>query len=275
MSQGADIAHVFCTAGAGPIIKSYSPELIVHPYLLELSRPDKSKQESVTSEIRKWLDKFDVLVVGPGLGRNDFLHDCVDVILTDARERDIPIIVDADGLYNLTRKPSVTLQGYLRATITPNVAEFKRLMAMYGQDYNQNDEMKPGDDAVALSCKMGGVTVVQKGPKDICAFEKGFDVCDEPGSLRRCGGQGDVLSGLIAVFTNWAYMAHETDPTTPGLPQLNGAFAGCFITRLTARRTFQHVGRSMGVPDMIEMLPRVLLDTFPTKYGMLDDDDDT
>ena len=30
---GADLSHVFCTSGAATVIKSYSPELIVHPYL--------------------------------------------------------------------------------------------------------------------------------------------------------------------------------------------------------------------------------------------------
>ena len=30
---GADLAHVFCTAAASYVIKTYSPELIVHPYL--------------------------------------------------------------------------------------------------------------------------------------------------------------------------------------------------------------------------------------------------
>lgn len=33
--QGADLSHVFCTKDAAPVIKSYSPELIVHPVLEE------------------------------------------------------------------------------------------------------------------------------------------------------------------------------------------------------------------------------------------------
>lgn len=33
--QGADLSHVFCTKDAAPIIKGYSPELIVHPILEE------------------------------------------------------------------------------------------------------------------------------------------------------------------------------------------------------------------------------------------------
>lgn len=31
--QGADLSHVFCAREAAPVIKSYSPELIVHPVL--------------------------------------------------------------------------------------------------------------------------------------------------------------------------------------------------------------------------------------------------
>ncbi|KAF3825658.1 hypothetical protein GH733_006485 [Mirounga leonina] len=31
--KGADLSHVFCTREAAPVIKSYSPELIVHPVL--------------------------------------------------------------------------------------------------------------------------------------------------------------------------------------------------------------------------------------------------
>jgi len=31
--QGADLSYVFCTRDAAPVIKSYSPELIVYPVL--------------------------------------------------------------------------------------------------------------------------------------------------------------------------------------------------------------------------------------------------
>lgn len=31
--QGADLSHVFCTRDAALVIKSYSPDLIVHPVL--------------------------------------------------------------------------------------------------------------------------------------------------------------------------------------------------------------------------------------------------
>lgn len=33
--QGADLSHVICAPNAGQAIKSYSPDLIVHPILVE------------------------------------------------------------------------------------------------------------------------------------------------------------------------------------------------------------------------------------------------
>ncbi len=33
ITQGADLGHVFCPPEAAPVIKAYSPELIVHPLL--------------------------------------------------------------------------------------------------------------------------------------------------------------------------------------------------------------------------------------------------
>lgn len=111
--QGADLSHVFCTKDAAAVIKSYSPELIVHPVLEEsygvrwfifhnnficptsiwalllkellifwidffvflFFRDDEKRIISgkVLAEVAKWMERFDCLVIGPGLGRDPFL----------------------------------------------------------------------------------------------------------------------------------------------------------------------------------------------------------
>ena len=47
--------HVFCEKEAGNVIKSYSPELIVHPVL---------DTEYVLEEIDKWLPRLHCVVIG-------------------------------------------------------------------------------------------------------------------------------------------------------------------------------------------------------------------
>ena len=101
---GADLSHVFCTRSAAPVVKarslccaqtrkalaagsadepsdaaraqSYSPELIVHPYLRdseELAAQGERADalERGVEEVCAWLPRLDALVVGPGLGRDE------------------------------------------------------------------------------------------------------------------------------------------------------------------------------------------------------------
>lgn len=55
---GADLVHIFCPKHAAAPIKSYSPELIVHPIL---DSPDAFKL------IEPWLDRLHVIVIGSGM----------------------------------------------------------------------------------------------------------------------------------------------------------------------------------------------------------------
>ncbi|XP_047254665.1 ATP-dependent (S)-NAD(P)H-hydrate dehydratase isoform X4 [Capsicum annuum] len=128
---GADLSHVFCTKDAAPVIKSYSPELIVHPILEEsysIRDEDKSSiSAKVIAEVEKWMERFDCLVVGPGLGRDPFLLDCVSNIMKHARECNVPMVIDGDGLYLVTNCLDL-VSGYPLAVLTPNLNEYKRLV---------------------------------------------------------------------------------------------------------------------------------------------------
>lgn len=48
---------MFCTDTAAPVIKSYSPELIVHPLL---------NSDNALEEIEQWLHRLHVVLIGPG-----------------------------------------------------------------------------------------------------------------------------------------------------------------------------------------------------------------
>jgi ATP-dependent NAD(P)H-hydrate dehydratase len=80
-------------------IKSYSPEIIVHPVLPEGAEP------ADVSGISKWLPRLHVLgkfpfflaeraVIGPGLGRDAQVWDTVRMLFHEARSQRIPIVVD-------------------------------------------------------------------------------------------------------------------------------------------------------------------------------------
>jgi hypothetical protein len=95
LKVGADLAHVFCVKNASPVIKSYSPELIVHPML---------DSDNAVEQIMEWAPKFNCFLIGCGLGRDPKILNVVAQIIEKLREMDKPLIIDADGLFLITNK---------------------------------------------------------------------------------------------------------------------------------------------------------------------------
>ena len=67
--QGADLSHVICSPTAASAIKSYAPDLIVHPILREDSSPEKLKPE-----LDSLFSRLHAIVIGPGLGREPYMQ---------------------------------------------------------------------------------------------------------------------------------------------------------------------------------------------------------
>ena len=294
---GADLAHVFCATAAAPVIKAYSPELIGHPYLVESTDLDDRGADaharaarSSFERVRAWLSRVDAIVVGPGLGRDDVILETARMIIEEARALGKPIVVDADGMYLVTRAPDA-VRGYSRATLTPNANELARLAAGVVEERNaeeRNAEEKnaaSGGNAslgVLVSERLGGATVVCKGAADEACVANGgratVRTVDVRGSNRRCGGQGDVLAGTVAVFQAWRAAADaeaakverdgeddENDADAEAEAAAEAAAAACSVVRLAAREAFAKRGRSMVTGDLIEELGGVMERAVPSE----------
>ncbi|XP_062982201.1 ATP-dependent (S)-NAD(P)H-hydrate dehydratase isoform X1 [Elgaria multicarinata webbii] len=238
LKVGADLSHVFCTKDAATVIKSYSPELIVHPIL---DSPD------AVHEVEKWLPRLHSVVIGPGLGRDDVLLENAKGIIEKSKVKGIPIIIDADGLWLIAQQPSL-IQGYPRAILTPNAMEFSRLYeAMLRDPVDSSDHH---GCLLRLSQALGNLTIVQKGERDLISDGEKVLVCSHEGSSRRCGGQGDLLSGSLGVLAHWAFLAGP-EKTNGQNPFLVAAFGACSLTRQCNNQAFQKCGRSMTASDMV------------------------
>ncbi|KAJ4766604.1 ATP-dependent (S)-NAD(P)H-hydrate dehydratase [Rhynchospora pubera] len=266
---GADLSHVFCTKDAATVIKSYSPELIVHPILEESYSVREDERETVSSyilaEVRKWLERFDCIVVGPGLGRDPFLLNCVSDIMRHARQLSIPIVIDADGLYLVTNNIDL-VRGNSLAVLTPNVMEYKRLLEkVLNCDVNNDNQ---SEQLRLLSQKIGGVTILRKGKEDLISDAKTVTKVSTFGSPRRCGGQGDILSGSVAVFTSWArryVMSGIPSSETSLNPLILGCVAGSVLLRKAALRAFLSQKRATLTTDIMEFLGQSLEEICPAE----------
>ena len=239
LKVGADLSHVFCTEEAGPVIKGYSPELIVHPYLKE--NEHKDDVERFHRAFAPWMDKFGCVVIGPGLGRNESIMNAVSRSLVELNSRGIPIVIDADGLWLVTMDPDIIAKRCSNQkntiVLTPNAVEYARLASALNASSPEE-----------VQDKLGGPVIVCKGKEDVVVGVDGCRItCREEGSLCRVGGQGDILSGSIATFIAWNDSMID-----------HAAYAGCYIVRNTARIAFTKHGRSMGATDMIAELGNVM-----------------
>uniref|UniRef100_A0A3Q3MIG5 ATP-dependent (S)-NAD(P)H-hydrate dehydratase n=1 Tax=Mastacembelus armatus TaxID=205130 RepID=A0A3Q3MIG5_9TELE len=240
LKVGADLSHVFCTKDAATVIKSYSPELIVHPVL---------DSPNAVEEIEKWLPRLHGLVVGPGLGREDLLLKTAKEVIEKSKARDIPIVIDADGLWLVTQQPSV-IQGYQKGILTPNFMEFTRLYeALHHKPMDSSDYQ---GSVMQLSVAMGNLTLVLKGEQDLITDGNKVISCSIEGSGRRCGGQGDLLSGSMGVLAHWAHAASAAGTVRSVNPSVVAAFGACSLTRQCNSQAFQRHGRSTTTSDMIQ-----------------------
>lgn len=254
LKVGADLSHVFCPEAAAVVIKSYSPDLIVHPIL---DRPN------LLEEFKAKLNNLHALVIGPGLGRDTTLLKAVTEIINVAMELQIPIILDADGLFLILQDPSV-ISNYHKAILTPNRIEFERLYEKVFE--RKTEKAKSVEETKALAMEMG-VTIVQKGSQDIITDGITVVICHNEGSSRRCGGQGDLLSGSLGTFAHWAYNATKGTELSPVAQNENilAAYAACFLTRECNRQAFDKQKRSMVTEDMIGCISQAFEQHFEIK----------
>lgn len=267
LKVGADLSHVFCTEGAATVIKSYSPELIVHPYLPDSTGEDDKQREQkevdkAVGAIEHWLPRFDVMVIGPGLGRDAWVNATVTEVIKSLRKDNKPVVIDADGLHILKHNLDL-LKGWTAATLTPNHNEFLRLADSVGVSVDDKD---PAAALPEVARKLGGPVVVQKGSADSISDGKQTIACTREGSPRRAGGQGDVLSGTLAAFKSW--VANNPEPAEEaaqklGLqPALLAAWGACATVRQAAKVAFEEKRRGELAEDVIRHLSDAIAELY-------------
>jgi len=249
LRTGASSSHIFCTEEAVVPIQTYSPEPVVHP--LKLTIPTKKEDRKA---IVSWLKNMDALVIGPGLGRDPDVWRAVEVLFKKVRKIGIPLIVDGDGLRMVVQNAAL-VQDNRYAILTPNVVEFEAL----SEKFCGTKKAAVGD----LARKLGNVTIVQKGQEDVVGNGLTEEYkCSEKGSPRRCGGQGDLLAGSLAVFASWGFAQMKSGAVGDNWAMLAG-FAACSLVRHSSTVAYAVSHRATTTPDMIAKIG----DSFEQLFG--------
>ena len=185
---GAGLVKVMTAEENRGIMQQLLPEALLFTYdtVWACRNPEEFKDR-----IRSQVQWADVIVLGPGLGQEEYAKALVETVLSDAY---VPIVMDADAI-NLAAGHSY-LKGYFTENIilTPHILEFSRLTG------KEPGEIKA--DPVGCARELSdqyGVTCVLKDAATVTARKDGKVFVNTSGSPALAkGGSGDVLAGVIA-----------------------------------------------------------------------------
>lgn len=233
---------------------------MVHPIMRETYEVSSSQSPvaDIVAYVSALLDNLHAVVIGPGLGRDKLMQSTVTEIIKSAREKNVPLVIDADALWLLQQQPDL-IKGYKECVLTPNVVEFGRLAKALGLGQEEGlDTGKAGCQRMAQA--LGGVSIVRKGQVDwVCNGEQALE-SDLEGGRKRSGGQGDTLTGSIGTLLAWRAAYHEGLWDTEGSLDrketlMLAAWGGSAITRECSRLAFKRHGRAMQASDLTEEVP--------------------
>ncbi len=149
------------------------------------ARPELMVQELSEESIKAGLEWASAVVIGPGLGQNDWGKSAFEMI----SESDKPALWDADALNMLAKAP----EKRQNRVLTPHPGEAARLLDCSVKDIESDRLLS----LHRLVQRYGGV-VVLKGAGTLIGSQEGqIALADVGNAGMATGGMGDILSGII------------------------------------------------------------------------------
>lgn len=259
MRLGADLSYVICSKTAAQSIKNYSPDLIVVPLL------DCPSETEFASEMDCLLNRLHALVVGPGLSRDKTVQSRAKQLIEEAKTRSMPLVLDADSLVLVNEDPAL-IKSYSKVLLTPNRVELQRMLdSLYAPRTFDLRKMPTSEiEKLVIQCSNDlNVSILAKGMVDIIfgssSISSKLMMTDERlGSNRRCGGQGDILSGLSAVFLHWIEQANvgaaQKGEDYIEHPSVWAAYLAAIITRHSNELAFKEHRYGMLASHMLDKI---------------------
>eukprot|EP00611_Tribonema_gayanum_P004444 TRINITY_DN1362_c0_g1_i1.p2 TRINITY_DN1362_c0_g1~~TRINITY_DN1362_c0_g1_i1.p2 ORF type:complete len:215 (+),score=30.88 TRINITY_DN1362_c0_g1_i1:100-744(+) len=96
---GADLSYVLTADSAAQVIKGYDPELMVTPVYQTAWQDDEEAArkgaDSMSRQVVSYFSRLHCLVVGPGIGRHTMMLEAMKLVLTCAKDDQLPVVIDA------------------------------------------------------------------------------------------------------------------------------------------------------------------------------------
>lgn len=184
---GAGLVKIFTVSDNRQILQTQLPEAIIKTYDPEEVLPGGNFQEMLEQEC----DWADVIVMGPGLGRDAYIESLEEMVLSCAY---VPVVLDADGLNAIADHPHLARYFTENIVLTPHMGEMARLTGLPIAELKANPLQ-----AVRDYSSRTGTVCVMKDAVTVIADKDGMSYINTSGcSAMAKAGSGDTLTGVIA-----------------------------------------------------------------------------
>jgi len=231
MRSGAGLVYL----GVPDSIYEIEAVKLTEPIVFPLPDENGMLSSDALMPVLEMLTKMDAVLVGCGLGQSEGTADVVCSILQEAK---CPVVVDADGINQLSKHMDVLRERHFTTILTPHEGEFCRM----GGDLSNgriSAAMAFAERYGCILCLKGHDTVITDGTQ--CYVNP----TGNPGMA--VGGSGDVLAGMIASLC------------AQGILPLRAAACAAWLHGAAGDRCSREFGQYGMLPtDMLEVLPRLM-----------------
>lgn len=187
---GAGLVRILTVEENRQVLLQLLPEAILSTYTADQLVEGREEFRQMIDAQCQWAD---AVVLGPGLGGEEYVEYLVEDILTTACT---PVVVDADGLNAIAARPYLTSYFTENIIITPHLGEMARLTGQTVREIAQDLPACAGDYASRY-----GITCVLKDAATVVASRDGEIYINSSGSSAMAkAGSGDVLTGVLGAL---------------------------------------------------------------------------
>jgi NAD(P)H-hydrate epimerase len=187
LRTGSGLVRVATARSAQPVVAS------LDPCYTTLGLPEDGSGRISAEALAAVLDaggENDALAIGPGLGQSPDLRSIVETLL---QHENLRLVVDGDGLNNLSRLGPWPQKRRADLVLTPHPGEMHRLWSGLLREPMPSDRQHA---AVRLA-EATGATVAHKGAGTVVTDGQRVFVNNTGNPGMATAGSGDVLTGMI------------------------------------------------------------------------------
>lgn len=238
LRAGAGLVRVATAKSALPIVATIEPSYTTQPLAEDAAGRVSSKAINAILDAAR---ENDVLAIGPGLGQSPGLRSVVGALI---QQEGLRLIIDGDGLNNLSRLGDWPGKRKANLTLTPHPGEMKRLWSGL---FREDVPADRSETATRMASRTGAVIALKGAGTVVADAGRAYvNTTGNPGMAT--AGSGDVLTGITAALMG------------QGLDNFDSTVLAVYTHGLAGDIAAERLGQiSLMATDIVDALPQAFM----------------